>query len=63
MPTPQHVDQVRLIDFTDAEPQIGMGFNSAAGAPPKVLSGHQSWSGRAAKWKWEQETHATSRYA
>jgi hypothetical protein len=24
-----HVDQVRLMDFTDAEPQIGMGFNSA----------------------------------
>jgi hypothetical protein len=26
--TPVPVDQVRLIDFTDAEPQTGMGFNS-----------------------------------
>jgi hypothetical protein len=29
MPTTTPVDQVRLIDFTDAEPQTGMGFNSA----------------------------------
>jgi len=29
MPTTTPVDQVRLVDFTDAEPQTGMGFNSA----------------------------------
>jgi len=29
MPTTVPVDQVRFIDFTDAEPQTGMGFNSA----------------------------------
>jgi N-acetylneuraminic acid mutarotase len=29
MPTTTPIDQVRLIDFTDAEPQTGMGFNSA----------------------------------
>ena len=28
MPTTTPVDQIRLIDFTDAEPQTGMGFNS-----------------------------------
>ena len=29
MLTTTPVDQVRSIDFTDAEPQTGMGFNSA----------------------------------